>query len=265
MTAAKPETERDTLFNRFFGEAADDGAFWEDREAIRQAAWRVRGLVRRAPGDFATRVLETGLLVKSGDRSGAEAAARSAITLRDARVVPAQAALIRCCLVLGLFEEAVALSRELTDDPTLRAADPTMNVAPHAALVAGDIGYLRELAALAAPYRGIDVAALLLRTLTEAGIADPLPGHQSIVNAVLGSASTWLTVEVLWEEDDPPVILIVYFIDQRREQCERLHDAVTDRLFEYYRSRGMPGAPYLGYLIMDTSSPRIDELDETAA
>jgi len=130
-----------------------------------------------------------------------------------------------------------------------------MNIAPHVALIAGDIAFLRELANLHGSYHGIDVAGLLLATLEESGIADHLHEHQRIVNRTLIQATEWITVNVFDEEDMPPLVRIMYFMNISRNLKDKVQSKITGDLSDYYREKGLPPAPYLGYLVTDISSP----------
>ncbi|MBI1207052.1 MAG: hypothetical protein GC191_07150 [Azospirillum sp.] len=252
ISTAVRQAEDVQIFNQICGERA--GVTVPDWTRLRQLEWRLMRMVRQQPENFVVRTSLAAAQVMLGQREQAQQNLEIAYGLRERHLVPVQCALCLTFAVIGNFEKAMVLVRELIVNPELLCIHPVVNICSHVAFLAGDAGLLIEMSDLARNTGQINVAGLILAGLGN-DLVPHLSAHQQIVQSILQPHPCSVDVGFIDDGYEPPLISTHWPVSCLSAQHRRdLEWRLADALYDYYANTPISpgrGVNAFGFQLLD--------------
>lgn len=233
MPSPAPQEEAGSLFNDLVRADIDSP------EVVARVLLRARALIRILPANFGIRTVLANAYLLSGERGLAENCLDGAFHTRSPEYHGMMLQLARVCLALGDIQKARTIFEELIKHEDHVLSNATLGNAARFAVCVGDPDFLLYINSLKTR-NGTNTNYLKAATdaFQREGFLEHLHAHQKIILDIVGKSQLWIGSE-FFNEDGMTAIAVLRYIshETNRRQLQR---SVSDALFDYYKSRGLP-------------------------
>lgn len=241
MAAPVPARESVTLHNKLV-----DLSYEQDLKEIERIKWRLQSLVRKRPNDAIAAVALIEACRKSGSREEAveqvDRVWRQHASFETRVLENYETDLVH----LGLYDRAKEVFEQIVSSRGLEPGSSLMIVATCAAVVSGDLAWLKQLNLVTE----VNKAALYLKLIEGTGLTNHFGPHQKIVHDIVGGLQCHVSVAEQRDVDEPedlPGMFTYFFVPASRMVRRGLEQEIREALERYYVNQGLAPGVYIGH------------------